>query len=114
MRVGSTDRESAMSDGFLPFDAFERRFIGTTVLGLFAPLAWRRAAQTASESAADAIKAIVGDAVVREGRTGFWNRRRSCRECPDSPSAESPQRATRSITLEPRTVTSPRSVRRGT
>jgi sulfur-oxidizing protein SoxY len=44
-----------------------RQLIGALVLGLASPLPARRAAQATSESAA-AIKAILGDAALREGK----------------------------------------------
>jgi sulfur-oxidizing protein SoxY len=45
-----------------------RKFIGAIALGLASPFPVRRAAQATAESAAAAIKAIVGDAALREGK----------------------------------------------
>ena len=45
-----------------------RRFIGAALLGLLLPLPLRRSAQASPESAAAAMKEILGDAPVREGK----------------------------------------------
>ncbi len=45
-----------------------RQLIGAILLGLASPLPARQAAQAVSESAAAAIKAILGDATLREGK----------------------------------------------
>jgi sulfur-oxidizing protein SoxY len=45
-----------------------RQFIGATVLGLVLPLRLRRVALASPESAAAAMKAILGDAPLRQGR----------------------------------------------
>ena len=45
-----------------------RRFMGATLLGLLLPLCLRRPAPASPESAAAAMKAILGDAPLREGK----------------------------------------------
>ncbi len=45
-----------------------RRFLGATVLGLVLPLSLRRAAEASPESAAAAMRAVLGDAPLREGK----------------------------------------------
>ncbi len=45
-----------------------RQFIGVTLLGLVLPLRPRRAALASPESAAAAMKAILGDAPLRQGK----------------------------------------------
>jgi sulfur-oxidizing protein SoxY len=42
--------------------------MGATLLGLLLPLSWRRAAQASPESAASAMKAILRDAPLRQGK----------------------------------------------
>ena len=69
MRATVTDGVKAMSDRpRLAMRLNRRKFIGAILLGLASPLPARRAAQATSESAAAAIKAILGDATLRQGK----------------------------------------------
>ena len=64
--------DEAMTDRtWLVMRLNRRKFIGAILLGLASPLPGRRAAQAASESAAVAIKAILGDSVPREGKVSL-------------------------------------------
>jgi len=64
--------DKAMSDcPSLAMRLTRRQVIGAIVLGLASPLPVRRAAQATSENAAAAIKAILGDAVLREGKVSL-------------------------------------------
>jgi sulfur-oxidizing protein SoxY len=57
-----------LEDSNFLLPATRRRFLGATVLGLVLPLTLRRAAEASPESAAAAMKAILGDAPLREGK----------------------------------------------
>lgn len=48
-----------------------RQFLGGTVLGLALPLALRPAAEASPESAAAAMKVILGDAPLRDGKVSL-------------------------------------------
>ena len=58
-----------MPDGFKMLGWLtRRRFIATAVLGMFLPLGLRRASHASPESAAAAMKTILGDAPLRVGK----------------------------------------------
>ena len=72
MRAASSAGDKAMSESpWRVMRLTRRQFIGAIVLGLASPLLARRAAWAASESVAAAIKAILGDGTLREGKVAL-------------------------------------------
>jgi sulfur-oxidizing protein SoxY len=64
--------DDAMSDRpWLAIELSRRKFVSAIVLGLASPLRVRRAAQATSESMAAAIKTVLGDARLREGKVSL-------------------------------------------
>ncbi len=72
MRAASVDGGNATSEGSWTLVRLtRRRFIGAAFLGFVVPVVSPRAAKAGNESAADAMRAVLGDAAPREGKVSL-------------------------------------------